>query len=299
MSPTLLEIAKRLRAYRLGAGLSAEEMAARLHVSRAAFYRYEKYGVNQVEVLERIGKMLNVSVASLLGAGVEYTSNIATYLERYRQIEEDADGLFVLFGPIAYVFTSNEYDEVLSCVIAEELSRRIQDSRCQQITANILDILRKRKATYHRRSPAITTLISASDICRFAKHEFAAEDALVNKERLAVAHRELVHIANLFQHPPLGAQLGIVFDRLPTTSFSIARRHDRSTLLISPFRLGPQINICSGVAMITSAEEAVKLHHDVSRELWARAVTGEQAAHFIHLQITEAARYHFVPHQAL
>lgn len=299
MTTSLLEIAKRLRAYRLGAGLSAEEVAARLHVSRAALYRYEKFGVNHIEVLERIGGLLDVSVASLLGAGVEYTNNIATYLERYRQIEEDANGLFVLFGPIAYVFTSDEYDEVLSRVIFEELSRKTPEARCSQIATNIVEILRRRKETYRRRSTAITTLISASDISRFAKHEFAADDAAVDSQRLAAAHRELNHVANLFRHPPLGAQMGIVFDRLPTTSFSIARQRDRSTLLISPFRLGPQINVCSGVAMITSADEAVKLHQDVSKELWSRAVTGERAAVFIDAQVADATKHPFAPPSAI
>ena len=36
------EIGQQLRAYRLESGLRAEEIAARLGVSRAALYRYEK-----------------------------------------------------------------------------------------------------------------------------------------------------------------------------------------------------------------------------------------------------------------
>ena len=42
MSMRFTEIGQQLRAYRLESGLRAEEIAARLGVSRAALYRYEK-----------------------------------------------------------------------------------------------------------------------------------------------------------------------------------------------------------------------------------------------------------------
>jgi hypothetical protein len=75
-----------------------------------------------------------------------------------------------------------------------------------------------------------------------------------------------LHAETQFQRPPLGLQLGIVFERLPTTSFSIARRSGRSivlispyqslsvlispyqslSVLISPYRLGPEVNALAG-----------------------------------------------------
>lgn len=288
MKADLIEIAKRLRAYRIGSGLSADDVAAKLHVSRAAVYRFEKYGINQIETLERVAKLLNVSVASLLGCAVEYTSNITAYLERYRQIEETADWLFVLFGPISYVLTSDEYDRGLRSALLQETSRKLSFRQVEPFVNSIMSVLAKRKTTFRRRKPRITNVISADDIVRFAKFEFAFSDSLKDEQRLLIAHRELERIATLLKKPPLGVQLGVVFERLPTTSFSIGRDRDKSTVLISPFRLGPDLNARAGVAMITSAAEAVKLHEDVGARLWEEAITGEKAAQFVRAQITRS-----------
>jgi transcriptional regulator with XRE-family HTH domain len=285
MRTSLAEIGNRLRAHRLGAGLTAEEAAAKLHVSRAALYRYEKFGVGQLEILERIARLLDVSLSSLLGVGVEYTSSLTTYLERFRQVEEEADWLFVLFGPTAYVFTSDEYDRTLEEVVRQELTARMHGEKTDRVVANVMEILKRRKETYRRRLPTTTVLISASDIRRFANFEFSARDDRVDRDRLDMAKRELRRIAEQIRRPSLGVQVGIVFDRLPTTSFSIVRQGELSTLLISPFRLGPEVNVSSGVAMITAAEDAVGLHLEVAKQLWSRAITGEAAADFILSQL--------------
>ena len=48
------EIGQQLRAYRLESGLRAEEIAARLGVSRAALYRYEKGEVIKLDTIQRL-----------------------------------------------------------------------------------------------------------------------------------------------------------------------------------------------------------------------------------------------------
>ena len=45
------EIGQQLRAYRMESGLKAEEISARLGVSRAALYRYEK-GLSLIHISE-------------------------------------------------------------------------------------------------------------------------------------------------------------------------------------------------------------------------------------------------------
>jgi len=73
------EIGKRLKAYRLGRGLTTDEIAERLGISRAAVYRIEGGEVVKTETLERLAAVLETSVASLLGTGVEYySSSIST-----------------------------------------------------------------------------------------------------------------------------------------------------------------------------------------------------------------------------
>ena len=45
------EIGDRLKAYRLGSGLSADEIAGRLGISRTALYRFEKGELAKIETI--------------------------------------------------------------------------------------------------------------------------------------------------------------------------------------------------------------------------------------------------------
>ena len=62
--------ANRLRAFRLGSGMSAEEIAKRIGISRTALYRFEKGEVVKIETLERLAELLEVSLPTLLGVGI-------------------------------------------------------------------------------------------------------------------------------------------------------------------------------------------------------------------------------------
>jgi hypothetical protein len=72
-----------------------------------------------------------------------------------------------------------------------------------------------------------------------------------------------------------------VADTLPHASFQLFRQPDRQILALSPFRLGAQPNIRVGVAMITSAPEALALHEKMAKELWQRALKGGAAVEFL------------------
>ena len=52
------EIGNRLKAYRLGSGLSAEEIATQLGISRTALYRFEKGELAKIETIERLAELL-------------------------------------------------------------------------------------------------------------------------------------------------------------------------------------------------------------------------------------------------
>ena len=77
----------RLRAYRMGAGLQADEVAEQLGVSRAVVYRMEKGEIVKIETLERLAQLLGTSLASLLGVEAEYYASALALFERMRQIE--------------------------------------------------------------------------------------------------------------------------------------------------------------------------------------------------------------------
>src|ERR1700710_3100407 len=108
------EIGQQLRAYRMESGLRAEEIAARLGVSRAALYRYEKGEVIKLDTVKRLAELLKVSPLSLLGIGVEYYSRPAGYFERVRQIEEGSDQILQASGPLCYVTTTDGFDTALA-----------------------------------------------------------------------------------------------------------------------------------------------------------------------------------------
>ncbi len=279
------DIGNRLRAFRLGSGLSADEIAERLGISRAALYRFEKGELAKIDTLEKLAELLGVSVPTLLGVGVEYIASAVSYFERLRQIEETAEHIVVLAGPISYVLASDSFDGKLQDVLGESIPEKLKDrDRALKEVGEIMAILRARKEAFRRRRPGIVNLISSSEIERFLRDGLVGRQGLpekVRRERRRQAQVEVAHLAKTIEDEPIGAQIGIVPDTLPHTGFQIFRQPDRQVLSISPFRLGEQPNVRVGVAMITSAPEALALHQKAVNEMWARALKGTAAAKYL------------------
>ena len=88
MSLSFDDIGDRLKAFRLASGLSADEIANRIGISRTALYRFEKGEVAKIDTLEKLADLLDVSVPTLLGVGVEYIPSAVAFFERLRQVEQ-------------------------------------------------------------------------------------------------------------------------------------------------------------------------------------------------------------------
>lgn len=278
------DIGNRLKAFRLGSGLSAEEIAQKLGISRTALYRFEKGEVAKIETLESLAELLQVSVPTLLGVGVEYIASAISYFERMRQIEETAEHIIVLAGPISYVLASDSFDRALGEVLRESVPENDKSERALALIDELMAVLQQRKQCYRRRQPAIVNLISAAEMERFLRNGLVGRLDLpekIRRERRALARAEAGHFTALMENEPIGVQIGIVLDTLPHTSFQIFRQPDRHILSLSPFRLGEEPNIRVGVAMITSAPEALALHEKMARELWASALKGPAAVRFM------------------
>ncbi len=279
------DIGNRLKAFRLGSGLSADEIARRLGISRAALYRFEKGELAKIDTLERLAELLGISVPTLLGVGVEYIASAVSYFERLRQIEETAEHIVVLAGPISYVLASDSFDATLEKVLRESIPENASGrDRALKDIGEIMTILRARKETFRRRRPGILNLISSSEIERFLRDGLVGRQGLpekVRRDRRKQARVEVSHFAKTVEEEPIGVQIGIVPDTLPHTGFQIFRQPDRQVLSVSPFRLGEQPNIQVGVAMITSAPEALALHQKAASEMWARALKGASAGRFL------------------
>lgn len=279
------DIGNRLKAFRIGSGLSAEEIARRAGISRTALYRFEKGEVVKIETLEKLAELLDVSLPTLLGVGIEYIPSALTYFERMRQIELTAEHIIVLAGPISFLLASENFHRALEAVLRESIPADVEGrERSLDDITQIMDILRARKETYARRKPAIVNLIAAAELQRFAVAGMVGAPTLspdIRRERRAMARAELAHFASLVEQDPIGIQIGIVPETLPHTGFQIFRQPDRQTLTVSPFRLGEQPNVRVGVAMITSAADALALHHKAVNEMWRRAMKGNAALEFL------------------
>jgi transcriptional regulator with XRE-family HTH domain len=279
------DIGNRLKAFRLGSGLSADEIASRLGISRTALYRFEKGELAKIETLEKLSELLGVSVPTLLGVGVEYIASSVAYFERMRQIEETSEHIIVLAGPISYLLASDAFDGSLATMLKENVPDDYEGrTRALAQVDELMDVLRQRKATYRKRQPAIVNLISAAEMERFVQNGLVGRTDLPEatlKGRRALARAEAEHFTALMEDEPIGVQIGIVPDTLPHASFQIFRQPDRHLLALSPFRLGEHPNVRVGVAMITSAPEALALHEKMAKELWSRAIKGPAAVTFM------------------
>lgn len=285
------EIGQRLRAFRLGSGLSADEVAAKIGISRTAVYRFEKGDVVKIETLSSLAELLGVSLPTLLGVEIEYISSAVTYFERLRQLEEVADRIVILAGPISFLLASDAFAESLADLLKESVADESDHDRVHRIIEQTITILRERRRNYAVRRPAIVNLISALDIERLLQSGFVGRPLIPEKEvkaRQKRARAEVEHFAALLESEPIGVQIGLVTGTLPHTGFQIFRSGNSKTLSISPFRLGEQPNIRLGVAMVTSADEAVSLHEKVVEEMWRPAVKGKDAAAYLRNLIAAA-----------
>src|SRR5437763_573376 len=280
------DIGNRLKAFRLGSGLSADEIAGRLGISRTALYRFEKGELAKIETLEKLAELLGVSVPTLLGVGVEYIGSAVAYFERMRQIEETSEHIIVLAGPISYLLASDAFDRVLHEMLRESVPDQVEGrKRALEQVDEVMTVLRQRKESYRRRAPGIVNLIAASEMERFLRNGLVGRFDLpetTRAERRRLARAEAAHFTALMADEPIGVQIGIVPDTLPHASFQIFRQPDRQVLALSPFRLGEEPNIRVGVAMITSAPEALALHDRMAKDLWRRALKGPAAVEFMH-----------------
>ena len=282
MTTRFEEIGERLRAFRLGSGLSADEIASRIGISRTALYRFEKGQVAKIETLEKLAELLEVSLPTLLGVGVEYIGSAVSFFERLRQIEAAAEHIVVLAGPVSFLLSSDAFVDTLEEVLGESIPDGAEGrARGLDQVRELMAILRQRKSTYRERRPGVLNLISEAEMGRFLRNGLVGRldlPAPIRKDRLARARSEAEHLVRLMEDEPIGVQIGLVPSTLPPTSFQIFRQTNRRVLTLSPFRLGEQPNIHAGVAMITSAPEALALHERTAEDLWRRAHKGAAAA---------------------
>lgn len=283
------EIGQRMKAFRLGAGLTPEELAKRAGVSRAAIYRYESGQPAKIDTLFKIADLLDVSLPTLLGAGVEYIASAISFFERMRQLEEKVDQITVLFGPVSYLLTTDMYDEYLPEVLKESIPTNVDlYERALTDVDKLSEILIQRKNAYKKRQPNIISLTSAAELTQFLRLGFVGihnPNSADAQKRREIARVEIENIVQLLRNQPIGVQLGVVVDSLPGASLQIFKQANKKSVAVSPYRLGAFANIRLGVATISSAPDATELYQSVTNELWSRSLKGAEAADYIETHI--------------
>ncbi|MGB8182463.1 MAG: helix-turn-helix transcriptional regulator [Stellaceae bacterium] len=272
------EIGRRLKAYRRGSGLKAEEIAHRLNISRSALYRMEAGEIVKIETLDALAQVLNTSLASLLGVGVEYYSKAGAYFERMRQLEAGADQIIARFMPISFLLTTAEYSTRLRQMLIEALPPDELEPQAFAEIETIMAILGTRKSAH---KPRVVALMSVPEVERFLQLGVIGRFGLPPEEwsrRRAAARHEIENISRFLTDPQPGIEVGLVDEMLPNMAFQLFQSKKEPVLAVSPFRISEMPNIRHGVATVTAAPEAVALYEKLAADLWGRALKGPRAA---------------------
>ena len=272
------DIGRRLKAYRRGSGLKAEEIAHRLNISRSALYRMEAGEIVKIETLDALAHVLNTSLASLLGVGVEYYPKAGAYFERMRQLEAAADQIIARFMPVSFLLTTADYSTHLRQMLIESLPPGEPMPEALAEIETIMAILGTRKSAH---KPRIVALMSVPEVERFLQLGLIGRFGLPHDEwtrRRAAARREIENTARFLTDPRPGIEVGLVDEMLPNMAFQLFQSKKETVLAVSPFRISEMPNIRYGVATVTAAPQAVAFHEKLAADLWSRALRGPRAA---------------------
>jgi transcriptional regulator with XRE-family HTH domain len=277
------EIGNRLRAYRLSRNFTAAELAEQVGVSRAALYRLEQGDVVKIETLERLASLLDVSLPTLMGVGVEYYGNAVGFFERMRQLEANVTGVSGNFNPISILLLSNEYLSHLRTMLVEGLDPAQQPLRREFIAHadRVLAILRDRRRTALQRKREITSIATRRAVERFLRAGLVGRydlDERTERKRRAMARREIERIVELVRAERTHVHIGLVDDFPAEQTFQVFEKKGKSFVTLSPYRLGDQPNISAGIALVTAAPDAVTMFKDTFQQQWRRAAKGAAAA---------------------
>lgn len=286
------DIGQQLRSYRLESGLRAEEIAARLGVSRAALYRYEKGEVIKLDTIRRLAELLKISPLSLLGIGVEYFARPAGFQERLRQTEEQADQILLAGGALCLQVATESLEGALTEAWTELAEASGERAQARAAADQLLGLIQARRRLHAERKPTITALLGEGALRRLLHDGLCAGHRLSDRVRTRCRHAarlEIEHLAELMQGGPIGVQIGLIAGPEPAAGFILLRGRERSHVVTGPIAPDTAPAGGIGVAMITAGEDAVAIHQRVTEAAWRDALKGEAAAERLRVLLKEVA----------
>ena len=287
------DIGQQLRAYRLESGLRAEEIAARLGVSRAALYRYEKGEVIKLDTVRRLAELLKISPLSLLGIGVEYFTRPVAFLERLRQIEEQAEQAILFGGALCYQTATDAFDGAVTEAWTEAADALPDRFAARASAEQCLGLLAARRRSHQQRRANILAILSEAAIQRFLTEGVAAGLPVSDRVRVhcrAVARLEAEAMAGLMEAVPIGVQIGLSAGPDSSGGFMVLRGRDRANVIGTPFAPDAAPFAVAGVASIIGADDAIAVHQRVAEAAWRDALKGADAAARVRALVADAQR---------
>ena len=258
--------------------MSIDSAAQSVSASRALLYRYEAGDIVKLDTLERLARLYGTSTTALLGLEHEYIVNSIIFFERLEKLEQDAEHITTVFGPLAYVLTTDAFDEALVQTLSDDGGG---DALTPAELQRLRRTLRRRKAALRDQKPGFVNIIPVSEIQLYLAAGSNTTSELSTAERAAQrrkAMKEMEHLCALIEKPPMGVQIALTRRPLPTAGFQILRLKSQRLLVVSPFRLGEPVNLRYGIATISGDEQALRLHEGLVARLWDGALTGRRAS---------------------
>lgn len=271
------EIGQKLRAYRLESGLRAEEIAARLGVSRAALYRYEKGDVIKIETITRLSELLGIPLLRLLGIDYAFFAAPAPFCEEAARLEEDADQIIFVGGAFCPLLMLPETERHIARAWHDHAAAAGGGAATQALNERTLAQLRLRLRLYQQRRPPITAILEDAAIFRSLDAGIVPGTDRPEIAR-AAARAEIAHLAALAEDLPIGVQIGVLGAHSLTAPFEVIRKRERVHVCATPFAADTPPALALGVAMVTSAEDAVAAHQRIAEQAWNAASKGKEAA---------------------
>jgi len=268
------EIGQKLRAYRLESGLRAEEIAARLGVSRAALYRYEKGDVIKIETIMRLSELLGIPLLRLLGIDYAFFVAPAQAADQAALLEEEADQIIFVGGAFCPLLMLAETERHIARSWDEHAAREgglLADSMVERGMAQ----LRLRLRLYQQRRPPITAILEEAAVERLLAAGIGTSGRPAAQ---AAARAEIASLAALAEALPIGVQIGVLGTQSVTAPFELIRTRQRVHVCATPFPVDAPPGGALGVAMVTSAEDAVAAHQRVAEQAWNAARKGPDGA---------------------
>jgi hypothetical protein len=206
-------------------------------------------------------------------------------------VEEQAEQILLVGGAICYQTSTDAFEGALAEAWTEAADASPDRAQARASADQALGLLAARRRLHQSRRPGIIGILSEAALRRFLQDGVAPGLALPDRTRArcrVAAAAEAESIASRMESVPIGLQLGLAAGADPSGPFMVLRGRDRAHVIGSPFPPDTAPNGAVGVAMITSADEAVAVHQRVAEAAWRDALKGAEAAARVRSLIQEA-----------